>query len=193
MGVNNGRVYSNTQYMKYIALLRGINVGGKNKVSMRELRACFEAVGFSNVSTYINSGNVLFETKMTDKVALVIQCENAIEAMTGFHVVCSVISTDDLREALDHAPTWWGIDKDSTNNALFVIAPATAEQITRELGEPKHEYEKVAVYEPIIFWTAPVKTFGRTRYKNIVGTKAYQSVTIRNVNTARKLLELAEA
>ncbi|MGV9001379.1 MAG: DUF1697 domain-containing protein [Candidatus Saccharimonadaceae bacterium] len=176
--------------MKYIALLRGINVGGKNKVSMAELRNCFEALGFKNVSTYINSGNVLFETKKSDKARLVLQCEAAIEATTGFHIVCSVISADDLRAAMEHVPKWWGVDKESTNNALFIIAPATAKQVMLEVGEAKPEYEKVEAYEPIIFWTAPLKTFSRTRYKSIVGSKTYQSVTIRNANTTRKLLEL---
>jgi len=176
--------------MKYIALLRGINVGGKSRVAMSELRACFESLGFTNVSTYINSGNVLFETKKSDKAKLVQKCEAAIETMTGFHVICSVISADELKTAMAHAPKWWGIDKESTNNAIFVIAPATTAQIMQEVGESKPEYEKVLAHEPIIFWTAPVKTFSRTRYKNIVGTNAYQSVTIRNANTARKLLEL---
>jgi len=144
-----------------------------------------------NVSTYINSGNVLFETEKTDKAKLVVECETAIEVMMGFHVICSIISADELKAALAHAPKWWGVDKESTNNAIFVIAPATAKEVMKEVGEAKPEYEKVAAYEPVIFWTAPVKTFGRTRYKNIVGTKTYQSVTIRNANTTRKLLELA--
>jgi uncharacterized protein (DUF1697 family) len=60
----------------------------------------------------------------------------------------------------------------------------------QEVGEAKPEYEQVAAYEPIIFWTAARATFGRTRYSKIVGTKAYQSVTIRNANTTRRLAEL---
>ena len=56
--------------MKYVALLRGINVGGNNKVSMTELKTCLEEAGFENVSTYINSGNVLFESEANDAVKL---------------------------------------------------------------------------------------------------------------------------
>lgn len=59
-----------------------------------------------------------------------------------------------------------------------------------EVGEAKPDYENVAAVHPIIFWSAPIKTFGRTRYSKIVGTKAYQSITIRNANTTLKLAEL---
>ena len=175
--------------MKFIALLRGINVGGKNKVAMPELRACFEEAGFTNATTYINSGNVLFETTHTNRVKLVAVCEEAIEKRFGFRVVCAVVSALELKEALKQAPDWWG-SGDAKHNAIFVIAPKTVDEIMAEVGEAKPEYEKVAAYHPVIFWSAPLKTFGRTRYSTIVGTSAYQSVTIRNTNTTRKLAEL---
>ncbi len=77
--------------MKFIALLRGINVGGKNKVAMAELKKCFEEAGFNNVMTYINSGNVIFESAQTDVSKLVRICEATVEKRFGFHVICSVI------------------------------------------------------------------------------------------------------
>ncbi len=179
--------------MKYIALLRGINVGGNNKVSMAELRECFEAAGFTNVSTYINSGNVFFESSEKSDAKLVATCETAIEARFGFRVVCAVISAKEIKDSLAHAPDWW--DKggpEMKHNALFVIAPKTAEEIIIEVGEPKLEYEKIASYGRVIFWTAAFKTFGRTQYSKIVGTPAYQCITIRNSNTAKKLVELSQ-
>jgi len=178
--------------MKYIALLRGINVGGNNTVPMAELRACFEEAGFTNVTTYINSGNVFFDSSEKSDAKLVEICEAAIENRVGFRVICAVISADELHDSLTHAPNWWGKDApDIKHNALFVIAPKTANEVMEEVGEPKPEYEKVATHGRVIFWSAPVKTFGRTRYGKIVGTKAYQNVTIRNSNTAKKLVELS--
>ncbi len=176
--------------MKYIALLRGINVGGNNKVSMPELRLCFEKAGLKNVSTYINSGNVIFETGQTDVVELVRICEAAIEERFGFFVVCAVISAEELRVALMHAPEWWDKNKSDKNNAIFVVAPKTAAEVVAEIGDIKPEYEQVSAYGPVIFWTAPIESFGRTRYSKIVGTKTYKYVTIRNANTTKKLLEL---
>lgn len=149
-------------------------------------------MGFKNVFTYINSGNVIFESAQTDKTKLVQMCEAAIEKQFGFHVVCSVISADELRAALDNAPSWWNKDAVSKHNAIFVIPPKKAEEIMNEVGGAKLEYEKVAAFDPVIFWSAPIKTFSRTRYSKIVGAKAYQSVTIRNANTTNKLAELCK-
>jgi uncharacterized protein (DUF1697 family) len=176
--------------MKYVALLRGINVGGKNTVSMAELRKCFEKVGFKNVITYINSGNIIFDTTESDTSIVVKQCENAIENQFGFKIVCCVIATSKLKEALAHAPAWWGNDTYAKHNAIFVIAPMTTEDVMNEVGEEKPDYEKIAAYQPIIFWSAPLATFSRTRYSKIVGTKAYKFVTIRNANTTKKLVYL---
>jgi uncharacterized protein (DUF1697 family) len=176
--------------MRYIALLRGINVGGNNKVPMSELRTCFEAAGYENVTTYINSGNAIFDSEETGLSRLVQTCEHVIEQQFGFSVRVSVISEEQLRQALTHAPEWWDKDPASKHNALFVIAPAKADEIMRVVGEAKPEYEQVASYGNVIFWSAPLSTFGRSRWAKIVGTPAYQHITIRNANTAKKLLQL---
>ena len=178
--------------MRYIALLRGINVGGKNKVPMADLRTCFEAVGFKNVRTYINSGNVIFDSQETDLTNLVRTCEQSIATRFGFAVRVSVISNEQLSRALTHAPNWWDKDLGTKHNAIFVIAPATAKDIIKAVGEVKPEYEQVASHENVIFWSAPIRTFGRSRWAKIVGTAAYQDVTIRNANTTKKLLELSK-
>ena len=175
--------------MRYVALLRGVNVGGNNKVPMADLRACFEAAGYENVKTYINSGNVIFDSAETDLVKLVKTCEKSIETRFGFPVRVSVVSSDQLRRALEHAPAWWDKDPASKHNAIFVIAPAKAKEIMQAVGETKPEYERVAPYDNIIFWSAPLKTFGRSRWAKVVGTAAYRDITIRNANTAKKLLE----
>lgn len=178
--------------MKYIALLRGINVGGKNKVAMSQLKHSFESLGFENVTTYINSGNVIFEAPKQAITTLIEKCETIIEKDFGFHVVCSVISATDLQAAVKNAPNWWGLDDTDKHNAIFIIPPATPAEIIKEVGEAKPEYEKIATYGSVIFWTAPLKTFGRTRYSKIVGTAAYKSITIRNANTTKKLAELSQ-
>lgn len=183
---------SQNVFMKCIALLRGINVGGNNKVPMAELKKCFANLGFENIISYINSGNIIFETSEASKTELVKQCEMAIEKQFGFRVICSVIFAKELDKALAQAPAWWGKDSGSKHNAIFVIAPQTASAIMKEVGDAKPDYERVAVVEPIIFWSAPIVTFSRTRYSKIVGSSSYQSVTIRNSSTTKKLLGLCK-
>lgn len=177
--------------MKYVLLLRGINVGGNNKVAMSDLKACLQKQGCEAVETYINSGNVVFEYPQTDLAGLVESCEAAIQAQFGFRVVCAVITADSLLAAVRHAPSWWNVG-DAKHNAIFVIPPKKAADIITVVGAAKPEYEQVAAYDPIIFWSAPLESFSRTRYSKIVGTEAYQWVTIRNANTTLKLAQMCQ-
>lgn len=177
---------------KYIALLRGINVGGNSKISMSELRELFEQSGFQKVSTYINSGNVIFSSDNTDEILLKEECEKLILQRFHLNILVAVITAEDLISALQHAPSWWGEDKASKHNAIFVIPPATTEEIIHAVGEAKPEYEKVDCYGRVIFWSAPIDTFSRTRWSKVVGSAVYDSITIRNSNTAKKLLELVQ-
>jgi uncharacterized protein (DUF1697 family) len=177
---------------KYIALLRGINVGGNRPVPMSALKALFEENGFADVSTYIQSGNVIFSGEPGREDAIREACAAMIEARFGFRVPVAVISAAELADALDHAPGWWNADKSAKNNAVFVIPPASPEDIFREVGETKPEYEQADVYGRVIFWSAPAETFSRTRLSRVVGSGVYDNITIRNANTTVKLRELTQ-
>ncbi|WP_312369530.1 DUF1697 domain-containing protein [Lachnoclostridium sp.] len=104
----------------------------------------------------------------------------------------SIISVSDLSAAYDHAPLWWGQDKDSKHNPIFIIPPITVEEVFEEVGEIKPEYETVAYFGRVVFWSAPLKTFSRTRWSKIVGSSLYDSITFRNSNTGTKLLQLTK-
>jgi uncharacterized protein (DUF1697 family) len=175
---------------KYIAFLRGINVGGKNKVSMPELKALFLENGFNDVVTYINSGNIIFSSDHHDEQKLREECEGLIANKFQLNIPVTIISANDFIAAHDHAPLWWGEDKDSKHNAIFIIPPTTAEEVIREVGAIKPEYEKVDYYGRVVFWSAPIKTFSKTRWSKVVGSRMYDRITIRNANTVRKLLQL---
>lgn len=176
--------------IKYIALLRGINVGGKNKVSMKELKKIMEENGFHDVVTYINSGNIIFSSENSDIEFLKRGIEALISQSLNLELSLMVISAGELIEALNNAPEWWDIDNEAKHNAIFVIPPTTADEVFEEVGEIKPEYEKVSSYGRVIFWTAPLKTFSRTRWSTIVGKSVYSCITIRNANTVKKLAEL---
>lgn len=177
---------------RYIALLRGVNVGGKNKVPMPELKAAFENAGFTAVSTYIHSGNIFFSCAEKEVADLQQQCRQVILDAFGLEIPIAILSVNDLADALNHAPEWWDRGADSKHNAIVVIAPAKACSILEAVGKANPEYEKVAHYGQVIFWSAPVKTFSRTRWSKVVSTSAYSSITIRNANTMKKLLQLSK-
>lgn len=174
---------------EYIALLRGINVGGNHKIDMKLLRAAFCEAGFADAKTYINSGNVLFSSDM-DEERLQAACEALIAERFGLSIAVAILSAEELAEALDHAPAWWNAAEDCKHNAIFVIPPATAESVCAEVGEAKPEYEKVSCYGKLIFWSAPMETFSHTRWSAVSKRQTYQKITIRNAATAIKLAAL---
>jgi len=178
---------------RYIALLRGINVGGKNIIKMADLKATFERQGFGNVITYINSGNVLFDSDDEDETAIRETCEKLITESFGLEIPVCVISSGDLCEMLSRAPEWWNNIADARHDAFFVLPPMTAEAICAHIGIVKDEYESVAYYGGVIFWSAPMATFSRTRWSKISKDKAmYNAITVRNANTALKLAALSK-
>ncbi|MBO0455047.1 DUF1697 domain-containing protein [Candidatus Enterococcus murrayae] len=175
---------------KYIALLRGINVSGKNKVAMPVLKNAFEEIGFSEVSTYINSGNVLFSSESEDKSELILKCEAVISERFDLTIPVAVMAVEDLAETVKHAPDWWGQEKETIHYAIFMIAPITVSDVFAAVGAPKMEYERIAHYGEVIFWSAPRKTFNKARWSKIASSSVNNHVTIRNANTVNKLLTM---
>ncbi|MFL2132609.1 DUF1697 domain-containing protein [Desemzia sp. FAM 24101] len=179
--------------MKMVALLRGVNVGGKNRVPMQELKKCFLDAGFTEVATYINSGNIVFEADWKSREqTLQDYCQQIIEAAFVFPVIVAIVTADELAEAIQHAPSWWGTDPAMRHNALFVIYPASAEDVLSGVGPINNDLEKVSYVGTILFWSASVEKYRRTRFSKIIGTKSYQQVTIRNANTTRKLWAMSQ-
>ncbi len=175
--------------LTYIALLRGINVGGKNKVSMPLLREYFAEASFENVSTYINSGNVIFQSDIRDKLKLIQICNNLMIEKFSLSVPVTVISADEIIDAISHAPKWWdnSSEVETIHQAIFLIPPITAKEVIAAVGEPKAEFEQVEFYKGVIFWSAPKATFGKTRWSKISSSSVYNKVTIRNANTSKKI------
>jgi len=173
-----------------IALLRGVNVGGNSIISMPRLRDAFVHAGYADTRTYINSGNMLFSSeKSTEELQRI--CRDIISKTSGLDVAVAVLTAEELADALANAPEWWNKQDDSKHNAIFVIPPATADSVCEEVGEIKPEYEKIYCHGKVIFWTAPIKTFSRTRWSRTSKLPVYQQITIRNANTAITLSRLA--
>jgi uncharacterized protein (DUF1697 family) len=177
---------------RYVALLRGINVGGKNKVIMTELAASFTQGGFARVTTYINSGNVLFESNEGDTCTIKARCEALLAAAYPFDIPVVVLSAEEIAQAMANAPRWWNTDATAANNAFYVIPPVTAQDVFAQVGAHKPAYEQVASHGRVIFWTAPRKTYARSMWSKIVQLPVYKSVTLRNANTALRLAQLMQ-
>ena len=180
--------------MKYIALLRGINVGGNNKVSMADLKVALSEAGLANVTTYINSGNVLFETERANETELAKICEKAIEEKFGFPVGCAVLSERSYKKEVDAAPSWWGkVDPNIRSDALFVLRHGTARAVVDAVGDVNNEYEWVATGDRVVFWTVDRRKYTKARLPKIIGSDAYRTISMRSSTTTRKLYALLDA
>jgi uncharacterized protein (DUF1697 family) len=177
--------------MKYLALLRSINVGGNNVIKKDELKKCFEDSGFKNVITYIQSGNILFTSKekSLDKIQLAIEKE--LEKKLGKRIITLVLREEDYRKTIKSAPKNWGENQKERHNALFILEGKKAEKLTKTLPEINNEFEKTKITEKAIFWSSSKEHYNKTTYnKKLVKSPSYKLVTIRNSNTCFKLLSL---
>lgn len=179
---------------RYLALLRGINISGKNKIAMPLLKAAFEALGFLNVSTYINSGNVFFSCDSSDKHEIANRCKAMIEKSFGLDVPVAILAILELSQALDNAPEWWDVPSEQKviHQAIFLIPPVTVEEVYQAVGDAKPEYEQVEYYNDVIFWSAPRAALSKTRWYKIASSAVNRKVTIRNATTVKKLRLLSE-
>ncbi len=176
--------------MKYIALLRGINVGGKAKVPMAELRNSFESLGYSDVRTYINSGNVIFESEESDQTALKIDIEDCIQKQFNLNLQIILIESTRYKKILNTAPVWWGRDTTWKHNLIFVIEPYDMKEVVAAIGELKPDIEAICAGDGYVYQSLQFDKFGQTTTGKLASSPVYKKMTIRNYNTSQKLLTL---
>lgn len=150
---------------KYIALLRGINISGKNKISMSQLKLCFTELGYIDVYTYLNSGNIVFSIDESDEIVLAETIREMIQQQFGLEIPVFVILQEKLIRLLEKAPAWWGTeDKEIYDNLIFIMPPATAEEIAEKIGEPTKELEQIYICDNAIFWSFDRKKYSKANW-----------------------------
>jgi uncharacterized protein (DUF1697 family) len=176
---------------RYVALLRGINVGGRNKVPMADLRRAFEEGGYGHVRTYIQSGNVLFESAAARR-SLEDDVERLLEARFKTPLVVVVRSHDQYRDVVGHAPKGFG-DEPGTyhSDVIFLRAPLTTKQAMRVMS-PRDGVDQVWPGPGVLYIARLNAELTKSRLGRIVGTPEYQRMTIRSWTTTTKLLVLLD-
>lgn len=177
---------------KYIALLRGINISGKNKIAMSELKTAFVELGYTSVTTYLNSGNVVFSSNADDKAAFSDEIQAMIKDKFQLDIPVFIISQKELEEILDNAPDWWGDEnKEIYDNLIFMYPSVSYDELYSELGSPRNEYEKVKNYKNTVFWSFSRKDYQKTNWWSKTANAGISTkITIRTANTMRKILEI---
>lgn len=173
----------------FVALLRGVNVGGKNMISMKSLKESFEKLGFSQVTTYINSGNIIFKSKEADARKLEKKIEQMLERdyQLGSRVVLR--SLDEMETLVQSFPTNWAGDSAWRYNIVYLRHTIDSKNILDEL-EVRKDIEEVFYRPGTLLWSSEMSSLKGTEGLQFSSRKMHQDTTIRNTNTTRKLCEL---
>lgn len=174
--------------MKYAAFLRGINVGGKTIIKMEALREVFSALGFENVKSYIQSGNVIFETRKTDDEKLAAKIEAAVEK-EFFKTPVMVRSIDEIKEAFENNPFANEEFEDKLFHLIF-LAEKLSDEKAELLLSKSTENEKFAVRNREVFCLLRGGFSDSLLGKKYIDNKLKTPATARNWRTIRKILEL---
>jgi uncharacterized protein (DUF1697 family) len=176
---------------RYVALLRGINVGGRNKVPMGELRQAFEDGGYDAVRTYIQSGNVLFESAAA-RQTLEGDIERVLEERFGVPLVVVVRSRDQLRAVVERAPDGFGAAPATFHSdVLFLKAPLTPRQALRVV-QCREGVDEAWAGTGVLYFARRSALRTKSKMSSIVGTPEYQRMTIRSWATTTTLLGLLD-
>jgi len=173
----------------YVAFLRGINVGGNNMVSMKALKEAFERAGFADVSTYINSGNVLFRSKATDARRLERQIDDLLTAGFGLTGKTVVRNQAEMEQLLKTIEKTWRPDPDWRYNVIFLRHAIDNPDVVKDLAA-KPEIERVVYCPGTLLWSARADGFARSAMVKLSARPLYREMTVRNLNTTTKVLQL---
>jgi uncharacterized protein (DUF1697 family) len=175
----------------YVILLRGVNVGGKNKVSMTDLRKCLEELGFSNVLTYIASGNVILESgKQVNEIKA--QIEQALIKsfkLDSELIKVLVLSRDQLQTVIDNKPKGFGEQPAKYHSdAIFLMDIDSAQAMP--IFSPREGVDGVWPGDGVVYSQRLSALRTKSRLNKIMASPLYKSMTIRSWNTTTQLLEI---
>jgi uncharacterized protein (DUF1697 family) len=178
---------------QYAALLRGINVGGKNIIKMADLKACFEGMGFTGVRTYIQSGNVLFWAAEPDQAKLTSQIEAALSTVFDYESVVVVRSGEEMKAVVARAPEGFGSDPDAYRYDVIFLRGSLSSAEVIETVPTKPGVDAIYAGYGVVYFSRLIAKASSSRLSRVASMPIYQSMTIRNWRTTNKLVGMIEA
>lgn len=178
--------------MKYISMLRGINVSGQKKIKMADLKALYENLGFANVITYIQSGNVIFESGDSDMAHLISRIEKTIEEKYGFHVPVDIRTNREMEKIINYCPyEEAGVEKNGSKVLVtFLLSVPSATRIDDIKKYVVHP-ERLTIYGREVYLYCP-NGYGKSKLSNtFLESKFDVRATTRNWKSVQKLYELS--
>jgi uncharacterized protein (DUF1697 family) len=178
--------------IQYLTLLRGINVGGKNIIKMTDLKASFENMGFADVISYIQSGNVLFKSRKNDINKLTNKIENELSLKYNYKSRIVLITHKQLKKVVEEAPLGFGKDTDKYRyDVIFLKEPLIPEEAIKNV-ELKEGIDNAYAGKYVLYFSKLISKASQSRLTKIIKLPMYQNMTIRNWSTTTRLLALME-
>ena len=175
---------------RYLALIRGINVGGKNLIKMAELREGVEALGFRDVSTYIASGNVIFRAPRSRANELARQLEAGLANRFGLTLKMLVLTESQVRAVVEEAPEGFGAE-DHSCDVIFLFEPLTPKRALAVI-EIKEGVDQAWAGSRVVYHSRLTARASSSRISKVVAEPEYQDMTLRSWRTAQKLAGLLD-
>ena len=171
----------------HVALLRGINVGGKNLISMAELAEAFRDAGYSEVRTLLQSGNVLFNAGRTTEDGI----ERMLEQRFGIPILVIVRTRDELAAIVAAAPADHG-SADMRSEVIFLKHPLTAKHALAEMPELREGVDSISAGEGVLYFSRVKAQATKTRVQLLMAMPMFKQMTMRTWGTTTRLLELLD-
>lgn len=178
--------------LRYVLLLRGINVGGKHKVAMSELKALLLEAGFEKVSSYINSGNLVFSSDQNNETCLA-KIGHLLDTHYDFPIPFALITKEAYLAESATLPDWWG-QALARKDVLFFSPHLDKASILDFITKATFHNEIVHVGKHAIFWGKydEADYLKTTYHKKLIKQDFYKQITIRNSNTFEKIAKILE-
>lgn len=171
--------------MIYVALLRGVNAGNLRRIDMKRLKEVFVDLGYNNVSTYINSGNIIFSSNKKS-VAIRNEIEKCLKVEFGFDIPALVKSLQEMKMISDSIPSSWKDDESHKSDVAYLFPDIDSKTILEKLPIRK-EFIDIRYVPGALFWNVARKDYNKSHINKIINHDSYKYMTLRNVNTARVL------
>lgn len=178
--------------MKYIALLRGINVGGRI-IKMADLKACFEKLGFDNISTVLQTGNVIFECNETNTMSLKAMIEKGLTETFDYPAVVFVYSVEYVKRAAEAYP--FDSSNEDFQHYVMFFEPGLASNLisSTKADDLNPAVEEVTASGDVVYWQVKKgmtleSTFSK---KSLARSDYWKNHTNRNLNTVKKIITLS--
>lgn len=179
--------------MIYVALLRGINVGGNNKIEMAKLKLSFESLGYTKVKTYINSGNIIFESTESDQEKLAQHIQAIISKDFNLKIPVVIRSLQQIQATCQAIPNTWVNDGVTMKcDVLFLWNEVDSPTALNDMNV-KTDVVDLKYVPGAVIWRIDRKNINRGGIDKFISSTIYKKITIRNCNTVRKLKVLMEA